>query len=386
MPKVKYLNANNTPMGKTLKEHRDRHLHRRRKKRDYSYIIPSQPAKLDYLTDNRDDVTITWVGHSTFLIQYAGLNILTDPIWAKRMGIGKRLTEPGIPIEKVPPVDLILISHSHYDHMHIASIRKLQSPKTQIIVPVGLKKKLARKQVGPCIELAWWEEIVVQGVRITFVPTQHWTRRTLFDANTSHWGGFVLEPADAVKVTPGKMVGTSKAPAGEAAEPLSSNRDNLPEENDREEDDREESGGEEEEAKCGRWSETLNANVSADGRPLPPTVYFAGDSGYFAGFREIGDRFPIHITLMPIGAYEPEWFMGPQHMNPEQALQAFRDVGAEIMIPMHFGTFKLSDDTAEEALARLEAERERTGTSRDCIKLMAHGETMIVHAQQKMIE
>ncbi|WP_172197005.1 MBL fold metallo-hydrolase [Saccharibacillus qingshengii] len=366
MPKVKYLNANNTPMGKTLKEHRDRHLHRRRKKRDYSYIIPSQPAKLDYLTDNRDDVTITWVGHSTFLIQYAGLNILTDPIWAKRMGIGKRLTEPGIPIEKVPPIDLILISHSHYDHMHIASIRRLQSPKTQIVVPVGLKKKLARKQVGRCIELAWWEELVFEGVRITFVPTQHWTRRTLFDANTSHWGGFVLEPAEAVKVTPGTVVGSQQKPYARHADPSPMDS--------------------EDEAKCGRWSETLNANVSAEGDPLPPTVYFAGDSGYFAGFREIGDRFRVHITLMPIGAYEPEWFMGPQHMNPEQALQAFRDVGAEIMIPMHFGTFKLSDDTAEEALARLEAERKRTGTSQDCIKLMAHGETMIVHAQQKMIE
>ncbi|NGZ77865.1 MBL fold metallo-hydrolase [Saccharibacillus alkalitolerans] len=367
MPKVKYLNANNTPMGKTLKEHRDRHLHRRRKKRDYSYIIPSQPAKLDYLTDNREDVTITWVGHSTFLVQYAGLNILTDPIWAKRMGVGKRLSEPGIPIEKVPPVDLILISHSHYDHMHIASIRRLQNPKTQVIVPVGLKKKLARKQIGRCIELSWWEDVVVEGVKITFVPTQHWTRRTLFDANTSHWGGFVLEPAEAARVVPGKVV---NPPEHSRYEPHAapSSIDSA------------------DKAKCGRWDDTLNANVSADGTPLPPTIYFAGDSGYFAGFREIGDRFRIHITMMPIGAYEPEWFMGPQHMNPEQALQAFRDVGAEVMIPMHYGTFKLSDDTAEEALARLEAERLRTGTSRDCIKLMIHGETMIVHAQQKVIE
>lgn len=366
MPKVKYINANNLPMGKTLREHRDRHLHRRRKKRDYSYIIPTQPPKLDYLTDNREDVTITWVGHSTFLIQYAGLNILTDPIWAKRMGIGKRLSEPGIPIEKVPPVDLILISHSHYDHMHIASIRRLLNPNTQLIVPVGLKKKLARKQIERCIELAWWEEIVVQGVRITFVPTQHWTRRTLFDANTSHWGGFVLEPAEAVKAVPGTVVGLSDRmtrPQDEAVPEIETDPN-----------------------KCGRRSGTQNANVAKDGTPLPPTVYFAGDSGYFAGFREIGDRFPVHITMMPIGAYEPEWFMGPQHMNPEQALQAFRDVGAEIMIPMHYGTFKLSDDTAEEALARLEAERQRTQTSRDCIKLMIHGETMIVHAQQKTLE
>ncbi|MDO3412776.1 MBL fold metallo-hydrolase [Saccharibacillus sp. CPCC 101409] len=369
MPKLRYINANNMPMGKTLREHRDRHLHRRRKKRDYSYIIPSQPAKLDYLTDNREDVTVTWVGHSTFLIQYAGLNILTDPIWAKRMGVGKRLTEPGIPIEQVPPVDLILISHSHYDHMHIGSIRRLQGPKTQIVVPVGLKKKLARKQVGRCIELSWWEELVVDGVRITFVPTQHWTRRTLFDANTSHWGGFVLEPEHAIKPVPGTIVNEPQRERGtyEAhAEPGSIHSVSK--------------------AKCGRWGDTLNANVNSDGTPLPPTIYFAGDSGYFAGFKEIGDRFRVHITLMPIGAYEPEWFMGPQHMNPEQALQAFRDVGAEIMIPMHYGTFKLSDDTAEEALERLEQERRRTGTSKECVKLMEHGETMIVHAQQKTIE
>ncbi|MCQ4088711.1 MBL fold metallo-hydrolase [Saccharibacillus sp. JS10] len=370
MPKVKYLNANNTPMGKTLKEHRDRHLHRRRKKRDYSYIIPSQPARLDYLTDNRDDVTITWVGHSTFLIQYAGLNILTDPIWAKRMGIGKRLTEPGIPIEKVPPVDLILVSHSHYDHMHIASIRRLISPHTQVVVPVGLKKKLARKQIERCIELAWWEELVVEGVRITFVPTQHWTRRTLFDANTSHWGGFVLEPAAAIKGVAATVVEKSEQDLEESSEGFVSELELT---------------DSEDENKCGRWSDTLNANMSASGEPLPPTIYFAGDSGYFAGFQEIGERFRVHITMMPIGAYEPEWFMGPQHMNPEQALQAFRDVGAEIMIPMHYGTFKLSDDTAEEALARLEAERVRTQTSKDCIRLMVHGETMIVHTQQKMV-
>lgn len=327
MPKIRYNNMDNVSTDKTLKQFRQWRQERRQKKKDYSFQIPNMPPDLEYLHGNRQDTSITWIGHSTFFIQYEGLNILTDPVWAKRMGFERRLGAPGLLIEDVPPVDIILISHSHYDHMHMASIRKLYRAGTTLIVPVGLRAKMVRRGFHNCRELKWWEHVVIGQVKISFVPTQHWTRRTPFDTNTSHWGGFVLEPHET-----------------------------------------EEAG---------------NAGAEDGTRMLPPNVYFAGDSGYFAGFKEIGRRFNLHVALMPIGAYEPEWFMTSQHVNPEEALQAFLDVEADMMIPMHYGTFRLADDTAREALDRMEAERVRLGLSKERIKVMHYGETLTIHPERR---
>ncbi|MBB3131901.1 L-ascorbate metabolism protein UlaG (beta-lactamase superfamily) [Paenibacillus rhizosphaerae] len=327
MPKIRYNNMDNVSTDKTLKQFRQWRQERRQKKKDYSFQIPNMPPDLDYLHGNRQDTSITWIGHSTFFIQYEGLNILTDPVWAKRMGFERRLGAPGLLINDVPPVDIILISHSHYDHMHMASIRKLYGAGTTLIVPVGLRAKMVRKGFHNCRELKWWDHVVIGQVKISFVPTQHWTRRTPFDTNTSHWGGFVLEPHET----------------GEAG----------------------------------------NTGAEDGTRMLPPNVYFAGDSGYFAGFKEIGRRFNLHVALMPIGAYEPEWFMTSQHVNPEEALQAFLDVGADMMIPMHYGTFRLADDTAREALDRMEEERVRLGLSEERIKVMHYGETLTIHPERR---
>lgn len=329
MPKVRYNNIDNVSTDKTLKQFRQWREERRQKKKDYSYVIPNLQPDLDYLHGNRHETSVTWVGHATFFIQYEGLNIVTDPVWAKRMAFTKRLGEPGIPITDIPPLDIILVSHSHYDHLHIASIRKLYREGTTIIVPVGLGRKMAAKGFRRVIELQWWESTTVGGIRVSFVPTQHWTRRTPFDTNTSHWGGFVLEPDD-------------ESDYGETRE-----------------------GGRD------------------PARLLPPNLYFAGDSGYFQGFKEIGSRFNIHIALMPIGAYEPEWFMTSQHVNPEEAIQAFLDVQAETMIPMHYGTFKLADDTAQEALERMEAERKRLGIAEERIRVLKYGETFKVQPERR---
>lgn len=307
MPKKRYSNIDNVSTDKTLKQFKQWRKERREKRKDYTYVVPNVPPQLDYLWNNRDQATITWIGHSTFLIQYGGLNIITDPVWAMRMGFQRRLGMPGIPLDDMPDIDLILISHSHYDHMHIASIRRLYGRHTELIVPVGLRRRLARKGFRRIHELTWWEDLTFKGMKISFVPSQHWTRRTLFDTNTSHWGGFILE-------------------AGEGM----------------------------------------------------PSIYFAGDSGYFRGFTEIGQRFNIDIALMPIGAYDPEWFMTSQHTTPEEALQAFVDVRGKLMIPMHYGTFKLADDTAREALDRLEADRKRRGLPKDAIHLLHYGETFHV--------
>jgi len=272
-------------------------------KRDYSECVPNVIPDLRFLHHNRSEPSITWIGHSTFLIQMCGLNIVTDPVWARRMALHKRLAPPGVELSDMPPVDVVLVSHSHYDHLHLASLRKLKGTK-RLLVPAGLRSKMLVKGFRLVEELNWWEEATLHGVKFTFVPAQHWTRRTLWDTNHSHWGGWVLE-----------------SDAG-------------------------------------------------------PTVYFAGDSGYFRGFAEIGRRFKIDVALMPIGAYEPEWFMAPQHVSPEESLKAYMDLAADYFVPMHYGSFKLADDTPKDALSRLEAERLRLKIPEEKIIMLQHGETI----------
>lgn len=333
---------------------------RKLKTKDYSYRVPNVEPDIAFLKDNTELPSITWIGHSTFLIQIAGLNIITDPVWAGQMAFQKRLAPPGIPIEQMPPIDVILISHSHYDHLNISSIRRLSGPK-QMIVPAGLSTKLKLKGFARVKELHWWESMRVGEAKFTFVPSQHWTRRNPWDTNSSHWGGWIIE----------KSAAASKA------------RRRL-----REAANREQSGlsgtdsGPLYEAQSGRREIAAAFSPCGDGgeggRPLvctDPTIYFAGDSGYFAGFKEIGRRFDIDVALMPIGAYEPEWFMGPQHVTPEESLQAFEDTGAKWFVPMHYGAFKLADDTPQEALERLEAERCRRKLAESRIVVLPHGET-----------
>ncbi|WP_240644496.1 MBL fold metallo-hydrolase [Paenibacillus paeoniae] len=328
---------------------------RKLKLKDYSYRVPQAEPDLPFLKDNRDTPSITWIGHSTFLIQLGGLNIVTDPVWSGQMAFQKRLAPPGIPIEDVPPVDVVLVSHSHYDHLSIASLRRLTGGK-QLLVPAGLSAKLRLKGFTSVRELHWWESVTVKGVTFTFVPSQHWTRRNPWDTNSSHWGGWVMETS-----------GTHRT-AKKDREKRASNEQVA--------------ASHEETAAASAWKAgdpgiTSNSNSPAarPAAPVSPTIYFAGDSGYFRGFKEIGRRFQIDVALMPIGAYEPEWFMGPQHVSPEEALQAFEDTGAKWFVPMHYGAFKLADDTPREALDRLEAERCRRCLEEDRVIVLPLGET-----------
>lgn len=296
---------NDAPMMQITRWSQER-LNRLRVSRDYSSGISNAYPDLPFLRDNRAEPSITWIGHSTFLIQIGGLNIVTDPVWAQRMALQKRLTPPGIALPDMPEVDVVLVSHSHYDHLHIGSLRRLQGHR-RLFVPAGLKSKLSLRGFRDATELHWWEDEVHHNVKFTFVPAQHWTRRNPWDKNLSHWGGWVIQADDG------------------------------------------------------------------------PTVYFAGDSGYFRGFRDIGSRFDIDIALMPIGAYDPEWFMSAQHVSPEEALKAFLDLRARYFVPMHYGAFKLADDTPREALERLESARSGMGIPEDRLFLLKHGETMRFH-------
>ncbi|MDN4526869.1 MBL fold metallo-hydrolase [Fictibacillus fluitans] len=277
---------------------------RRNNKKDLTQQIQQSPAKEpERLRENRSDSSITWIGHSTFLLQIGGLNILTDPVWAAKMGMQKRLTAPGLSINQLPEIDLVLISHGHYDHLDFNSIKQLKG-KISFYVPAGLKALFRKKGYQTVTETNWWEEFVDRGIKVTFVPAQHWTRRSAFDMNTSHWGGWVIE-----------------------------------------------------DMKTGE------------------SIYFAGDSGYFRGFREIGERLKPDTVLMPIGAYEPEWFMKVSHINPEDAVRAFLETGAKNFIPMHYGAYRLADDTGPEALERLEKEWEKQGLEEERLKVLSLGET-----------
>lgn len=301
--KKRYENMDGVTAEKSFRDFLKWRKERTRQKRGASCRLEVETSpSLHYLKNNGRETTITWIGHSTFLIQVNGLSILTDPVWAKFMGVSRRQTPPAISLQDLPPIDVVLISHNHYDHLHFSSLRRLPG-NFLLLVPAGLKRKMVRKGFSRVEELEWWEQFQVGDVSFHFVPAQHWSKRTLRDTNTSHWGGFVIE-----------------------------------------------------------------------GKHL---IYFAGDSGYFRGFREIGQRFAhIDYALMPIGAYAPEWFLSTQHVNPEQAVQAYLDVGARYFVPMHYGAYCLGDETPEEALERLRLEWRRRGLDEAVLCVPKPGQTL----------
>jgi L-ascorbate metabolism protein UlaG (beta-lactamase superfamily) len=211
-------------------------------------------------------VAITWIGHASFLIQFTDLNVLIDPNFANWLFLLKRIRRSGLKIKDLPPIDLVLLTHAHFDHFHKRSIRQLRSPKIGI-VPWGMGKLTQGLGFERILELEWWESFVHRDCQVTLTPCKHWGARVLHDHHRG-FGGFVLEH---------------------------------------------------------------------QGR----RIYHAGDSGYFDGFKEIGRKCPPEIALLPIGAYHPAG-LRQVHMGPEDAIQAFHDLRARWLIPMHFGSFKLS--------------------------------------------
>lgn len=276
---------------------------RRSKVKDLTKNIPqSSNKRIQELKENRSQTSYTWIGHSTFLLQLNGLNIITDPVWAKRMGFEKRLTKPGIPLEELPEIDVVVISHGHYDHLDFPTLKKLPG-NPYYFVPEGLKSLFIKKGYQNVTEMKWWETTEYGGIQIHFVPAQHWTRRSLNDMNTSHWGGWIFQTANQ-------------------------------------------------------------------------TFYFVGDTGYFSVFKEIAERFTIDTVFMPIGAYEPEWFMADSHISPEDSVKAFTELNAKQFVPMHYGAYRLADDTGPEALERLLQEWEKRQLPMEQLKVLLIGETV----------
>ncbi|HYD99865.1 MAG TPA: MBL fold metallo-hydrolase [Alphaproteobacteria bacterium] len=267
--------------------------------------VPSLPA-----AQAPGEVAVTFVGHASFLIQLGGVNILTDPVWSERASPvsfagPKRVRAPGIAFEALPRIDLVLVSHNHYDHMDLDTLHRLAARFDPLFVTsLGNRGYLEDKGLRRVAELDWWQSHRANGLEIVFTPAQHFAARGVFDRNATLWGGFLIR---------------------------------------------------------------------GQGRQL----YFAGDSGYFPGFKEIGRRAgPIDLALLPIGAYEPRWFMQPMHMNPEEAVQTHLDIGAKRSVAMHFGTFQLTDEAIDAPPAALRQALAARGLTEADFQVPEVGQTM----------
>lgn len=256
---------------------------------------PSSVEVVSVAPDTRvDGLRVTMVGHATLLIQIGGLNILTDPVWSDRASPlsfagPKRVTSPGIELGDLPQIDAILLSHNHYDHLDMATLRALHARHDPLIItPLGNDVIIHNKLPTARVESGDWGDHfdIGPGAQAHIVPALHWSSRGPRDRRMALWGGFMIEAA-------GKL------------------------------------------------------------------VYFAGDTGYGTGdiFRAIRARFGvIDLAILPIGAYDPRWFMAAQHCNPEEAIQIFDDLGAKAAVGMHWGTFKLTDESRKDPESRLAAE------------------------------
>ena len=263
--------------------------------------VPTVPEKV-----GAGEVGVTFIGHSSFLLQIGGKNVLVDPVLATRLILMRRQRRPGVLVEDLPAIDLVFLTHAHMDHMNLPTLKKvvratrrLRGLAPVVVVPWGCEDLVAGLGFSRVVALEWWQAREIEGLTVTMTPCKHWGARMFKDTHRG-FGGYV---------------------------------------------------------------------IAAGGR----SVYHSGDTAYFAGFGEIGTRLRPEIALLPIGAYFPDSYRGV-HTSPEEALRGFLDCGAEWMVPMHFGTFRLGREPMEEPPVRLMAEARRLGVE-DRVRILAEGET-----------
>jgi L-ascorbate metabolism protein UlaG (beta-lactamase superfamily) len=255
---------------------------------------------------------ISYVGHASWLVQTAGLNILLDPVWSARASpfafVGpRRVNDPGIAFADLPPIDVVLVSHAHYDHLDLVTLSRLAAAhRPRVITPLGNDAIMRAHDSAIAAEAYDWHDRVDvgAGVSVALAPTRHWSARNLSDRNMSLWASFVIE-----------------APGGR--------------------------------------------------------VYFVADSGYGDGrhFRDARERHgPFRLAILPIGAYEPRWFMRDQHMNPAESVQALLDCGAELALAHHYGTFQLTDEAIDAPPAALAEALQKAGIAAERFAVPRPGE------------
>jgi N-acyl-phosphatidylethanolamine-hydrolysing phospholipase D len=275
--------------------------------------FPLATPQVAYPRADFHETRVTWLGHASFLLQIAGLNLLLDPVLSKRASpfasFGpSRFVDVPLRVDQLPPIDAVLLSHDHYDHLDERSVIALTrqfGEDLKWITPLAYREWFAKRGVHALVELDWWQTAQLGPLEITACPAQHWTRRG--------WHSF----------------------------------ERL-------------------------WCSYMM-------RAPHTSVYFAGDSGYCPVFKEIGERFGgCDIAMLPIGAYEPRWFMRASHMNPEEAVQTFLDVRAQTFVPMHWGTFRLTDEDMREPPQRLRAAWRAAQLEEHRLKLLQHGETLML--------
>ena len=249
---------------------------------------------------------VTFIGHASFFIQIAGQNVLIDPNFARWLFVLKRLRRPGLRVRDLPPIDVVLVTHAHFDHLHRPSLRAIVQQTIRrrgnaptVVVPDQVFDLVSDLGFENVVELKWWNNYRHRALTITHVPSRHWGARVISDSHRGY-GGFVL-------------------------------RDSC------------------------------------------HSVYHAGDTAYFGGFREIGQRLSPQLALLPIGAYNPPSFRNV-HANPADATQAFLDLNARWMVTMHYGTFKLSHEPMDEPLQLLEEEAKAAGVE-DRVVVLEEGVT-----------
>jgi L-ascorbate metabolism protein UlaG (beta-lactamase superfamily) len=241
-----------------------------------------------------------WIGHATYLINNGDITILTDPIFSKRASpIGfagpKRMIPPAMNLQDLPKIDIVVVSHNHYDHLDIWSLKKLfkLNSETIFLVPTGDKKRLVKAGIRNVVEMNWWDIFRISNTEFHFTPVQHWSKRGLFDRNKSLWGGWFIKSNDL-------------------------------------------------------------------------SLYHAGDTGYSSDFKTTYERLGApDYSFIPIGAYDPRWFMKDSHVNPEEAVQIALDLKTPYSFGMHWGTFTLTDEPVLEPPARLKEALEKQNLESD---------------------
>ncbi len=281
--------------------------------------FPTTTPAIAYPRSADGHFAATWIGHATVLLQLGGLNLLTDPVWSQRafpvQWIGpRRIMDPALALDALPPIDLVMISHNHYDHLDRPAVKRIAraNPQAAWVVPLGVGRYLRAWGVRDIMEADWWQQVWIAGVQLMATPARHFSARRIRDRNASLWCGWAFE-ANGLR------------------------------------------------------------------------GWFAGDSAYHPDFGAVGaEAGPFELVMLPIGAYDPRWFMGRVHADPEEAVQIYQDVTAPhpdrlpLMLATHWGTFRLTDEPMDEPPRRARARWRAAGLEEERLWIPRFGETRVL--------